>query len=147
MIPTSIILHHSLTADSQTVSWSAIRRYHTKTLGWNDIGYHYGIEKVGDHYEILVGRLMTQIGAHTKQESMNAKSLGICLIGNFDDIEPPGEQFDLSLRLVKSLQFIIGIPTDKVYGHREFASYKTCPGKRFDLDKFRSILHFMPLPV
>ena len=57
MTPQMIILHHSLTADTHTVSWGAIRRYHTKTLGWRDIGYHFGLELARNHVEVLMGRM------------------------------------------------------------------------------------------
>lgn len=138
MKPDRIILHHSLTADSGTVSLDAIRRYHMETLGWADIGYHLGIELVGNHYEILTGRMLTETGAHVAGH--NTGNLGICLVGNFDIAPPPPEQWELALRLVRSLCDVFGITPDLVFGHREFTTAKTCPGKLFDIDKFRGAI-------
>jgi len=138
--PKNIILHHSLTADSKTVSWAAIRSYHMYDLGWTNIGYHFGIELVGQKYEILTGRFITEEGAHCSQDKMNSRSVGICFVGNFDLMEPPIPQWDLGLSLVRSLMNILDVPREKVYGHREFAPYKSCPGKYFDLDLFRRSL-------
>lgn len=135
--PAYIIIHHSLTKDSGTMSWNAIRRYHTKKLGWRDIGYHFGIELVGGHYEILVGRMMTESAAHCKQEGMNSKSIGLMLMGNFDEFAPSKEMWDLSVRFVRSLLDIFHLPIERVVAHRDYASYKSCPGMAFDMDKFR----------
>lgn len=137
MKPEYIILHHSLTADAQTVSWNAIRRYHVQYLGWRDIGYHFGIERVGKRYEILCGRMMNDNGAHCKQFGMNAESVGICFVGNFDNVTPPVEQWKLGIKLVKTLAEVLGIPHENVRGHREFATWKSCPGERFNLELFR----------
>lgn len=158
-VPDKIILHHSLTKDGATVSWSAIRRYHkawayngnivTPEEGrqllnrgqhvkrpWLDIGYHFGIELVGNDYEVLVGRMMTDSGAHTRGK--NQDSLGICFIGNYDLAPPPKEMWDLGIKLVRSLMAVFEISWKEVYGHREFAGYKSCPGEQFDIDKFRA---------
>lgn len=137
MRPSYIVIHHSLTKDSETVSWDAIRKYHRDTLGWRDIGYHYGIELIGDTYEILVGRLMNEIGAHCKEDAMNYKSLGICCIGNFDEMLPPESQWEKCVVLVKSLCDAYRIPVSHVIGHREKATYKSCPGKQWNMDLFR----------
>lgn len=137
MKPTHIILHHSLTADSQTVSWGAIRRFHVIDRGYREIGYHFGIELAGPSYEILSGRMPDETGAHTI--GYNERSLGICLVGNFDADEPPAAQWRTGIKLVRWMVRQYGIPVDNIIGHREAEGVtKSCPGKMFDLDKFRA---------
>lgn len=140
MIPDHIIIHHSLTADGQTVSWQAIRKYHIETNGWQDIGYHFGIELVNDHYEVLLGRMPNADGAHCKEASMNSRSWGICLVGNFDLAEPPAPQFDLLVRLVRGLREVGKIPFENVKRHTDYASYKSCPGTLFPWDRFKKLI-------
>ena len=136
-----IILHHSMTADSGTVSWGAIRRYHTQDMGWSDIGYHFGVEEVGGHYEALIGRMPDEAGAHCTHHGMNRKSVGICCVGNFDVIEPPHEQLMSCLRLVQYLMAVYGIDVENVLGHREVAlDGRSCPGRLFDMGMFRGLL-------
>uniref|UniRef100_A0A6M3LRI4 Putative N-acetylmuramoyl-L-alanine amidase n=1 Tax=viral metagenome TaxID=1070528 RepID=A0A6M3LRI4_9ZZZZ len=133
MTPKRIILHHSLTADSATVSWGAIRKYHMETLGWKNIGYHAGLELVNDHYEILLGRMLNKVGAHTAGH--NHDSIGICFIGNFDKSEPPPEQWNLGIKFVASLCELFKISPDQIFGHQDFAP-KSCPGKKFNIYGF-----------
>jgi N-acetylmuramoyl-L-alanine amidase len=140
MIPTNIILHHSATEDSGTVSWSAIRRYHTHELGWTAIGYHFGIELVNDRYEVLMGRMMNVAGAHCKQENMNNKSVGICFVGNFDLKPPEDSLLMVGKNLIRSLMEILRIPKQNIYRHTDFAKYKTCPGTKFPFNEFINAL-------
>ena len=126
-----IIIHHSLTKDTETVSWGAIRRYHTQELRWLDIGYHWGIERVGSQYEILKGRSMNWRGAHTL--GRNSRAIGVCCVGNYDEVEPP-KQLLLKLKhLVAWLGEIYDIPQGHLFGHRDFSA-KTCPGERFEIN-------------
>jgi len=133
MNPTHIIIHHSLTKDGTTVSWNAIRKYHIETNGWKDIGYHSGIELIGDHFEILIGRMFTEVGAHTV--GMNETALGICMIGNFDEAPPPDLQLDLLVKYVRTLMQIFGIPIENVKRHHDYA-LKSCPGTLFPWNAF-----------
>jgi hypothetical protein len=161
MKPDAIVLHHSLTEDTRTVSWAAIRHYHTswKCEGvaiakdavndlinagmpvekpWSDIGYHFGIEDINGRFEILVGRMMNEPGAHCTQQNMNRRSLGICFVGCFDVEPPPAGQWMAGVRLVRSLMAAFEMPVGRIFGHRELAPYKSCPGRAFDLRKFRT---------
>lgn len=150
MKPEYVILHHSATADSGTVSWGAIRRYHVQDHGWKDVGYHAGVELVGDHYEALLGRGWDEEGAHTPEAGMNGRSVGICLVGNFDEAPPLEAQWEKALWLVRWIQRLVGIPAANVIGHREAGlmagkdwtkgEYKTCPGRLFPMAEFRGAL-------
>lgn len=143
MIPKNIIIHHSATKDSGTVSWQAIRRYHVNECAWGEIGYHFGIESIQDqswaepHYEILFGRMPDKDGAHTK--GRNSDSIGVCVVGDFDSNPPPEGQWNAALSLVRWLMGVYGIPKEKVWGHRDWAQ-KTCPGTKWNMDEFREQL-------
>ncbi len=134
---THIMIHHSLTEDGRTVSWQAIRRYHVTEQKWLDIGYHFGIELINDHYEVLVGRDLDRDGAHCV--GMNAKAIGICLVGNFDASPVPAAQWNRAAALVRSLMKELDIPIDNVVPHRDYAP-KSCPGKLFDMASFRRVI-------
>jgi N-acetylmuramoyl-L-alanine amidase len=138
MTPTHIILHHSLTKDGQVVNYNAIWRYHTYIKGWRDIGYQIIIENQRGRVNTLLGRMLNETGAHCI--GLNQKSIGICMIGNFD-IEPPSiNVLSKCRRVCRSLMEIFNIPAERVQGHREYANYKSCPGSLFDLDIFRDNL-------
>lgn len=144
MIPTYIIIHHSLTEDGKTVTWPLIRDYHMLSCGMHDIGYHYGIEKVNNRYEILKGRMDTEIGAHCI--GFNEKSLGICMVGNFDNVRPDEPGLQLLLKLCRALIQVHTIPVEHVIGHWETYPLrnrnieKSCPGILFSMPTFRSLL-------
>ena len=137
MIPKRVIVHHSLTKDSETVSWGAIRRYHTQTNGWRDIGYHYGVELVGDHYEVLAGRPEDVAGAHCAGQNHNA--LGICFIGNYDLEAPAEAMMKRATEVLYPILRRLHITPDMIYGHRDFSG-KACPGRQFPLERFREAM-------
>jgi N-acetylmuramoyl-L-alanine amidase len=137
-----IILHHSFTEDSQTLSWGAIRRYHTDHHGWSDCGYHFGIEDVYGEYEVLVGRPLTRPGAHCKHRRMNTRAIGICFVGNYDERKP---EMDMILtcmnRIILPLCKIYDIPYNHILGHREVLGVKkSCPGDKFDMNVVRELV-------
>lgn len=133
--PWRIVIHHSLTKDSKTVSWDDITRYHTKSLKWNDVGYHFGIELVDNDYQIFTGRPLGTVGAHCKQNGMNRKSIGICFVGNYDKNEVPDTMYDKGANLIAGLCFSTPCNENLIFPHGEFATYKSCPGIRFRMDQ------------
>lgn len=137
---THIIVHHSLTKDGQTISWDDIRKYHKETMGWADIGYHFGIEFIDNDCQILTGRPLNQKGAHCKEEGMNSKAIGFCFIGNFDETVPSTAMLMKASLYIKGLMEAFNIIPANVRGHRDYATYKSCPGRLFRMDEFRDLL-------
>lgn len=148
-----LVIHHSLTKDGVNADWESIRKYHIEVNLWNDIGYHFGIEKVKDDYLIMLGRSIGVHGAHVKDGGFNSKSLGICIVGNWDIEEPPDKQWILSILFVDKLRDFLKskgmiIKRENVIGHREAQQIaglppekrKSCPGTKFNMDQFRSQL-------
>ena len=135
--PKKVVIHHSLTRDSGSVSWSAIHTYHVNTKGWSDIGYHAGIEEVEGRYVCLFGRPDWISGAHTKGE--NGRSLGFCFVGNYDDRRPDDARLRVAARRVLAPWLIrLGLGVDALVPHSQFSN-KTCPGKLFPMDRLREI--------
>ena len=105
-IPTHIIIHHTATPNyhlsEQNTNWSSIVRniwqYHSMSLNWGDVGYHYLIDPNGIVYE---GRYTgvrddgTVInGAHAY--GFNYGSIGISMIGTYSSVQPtPAAQASL----------------------------------------------------
>ena len=155
-----IIIHHTFTSDGITVNWQAIRRYHVEKLHWKDIGYHFGVEWVRKDYEVLVGRPLDMVGAHTK--CLNRDSIGVAIVGNFNDRPPTNKQlYVLINRIIVPLVKIFNIPLEMIQGHREafvavkyegrYPTYclkqnkKSCPGWSFSMANLRNILKNMGL--
>ena len=131
-----LVIHHSLTADSKTVSWAAIRHYHTTEMGFRDIGYHFGVELIGEHYEMLVGRPMLERAAAAYQQGMNRKAIHVCFVGNFDREPPDLGMLRFALPHLTDICEALNIPIDgdHIIGHRKVATYKSCPGKLFNVE-------------
>ena len=127
--PTKICIHHSLTADNGVLSdTAAIRRYHVETNGWDDIGYHYLVERVKIGVKVEIGRPIGFEGAHCPE--INATSIGICLVGNYDLAPPDTEMLDALVKLVRELMVDYNIPVSGIHFHNEYSA-KSCPGKLF----------------
>lgn len=134
--PAGIVVHHSLTEDSDTLSWGAIREYH-KAKSYLDIGYHAGCELVRGHYEVLIGRPETIDGAHTLGK--NDTHLGFCFVGNYDNEEPDIEMLATAARLwLGPVCVRYGLTEQDITPHSDY-SPKTCPGKFFDLNTLRML--------
>ena len=127
---------------------------------WKDIGYHWLIERVAGVIHTIEGRSMEEDGAHCKEGGMNHRAIGICLVGNFNKTDetreppgsgPPDQEMEIALG-----HLIIRLhdegrwtpPTDKsynilnyVHGHREFATYKLCPGSAFDVTGLKEVAY------
>jgi len=97
--------------------------------------YHFIIGHTG---EIFKAQLIEQPAWHCTNYQANLVSIGICFLGNFENIEMPVEQFNAGIELIKSLMKQYDIPLMNILRHRDVVSDIThtsnsteCPGKNF----------------
>ncbi len=86
-------VHHTASGNTYTAAEApavmrAIYAYHTRSLGWSDIGYNFLIDRFGTIYEGRHGGVKRGVvGAQVL--GFNAGSTGISVIGNFAGDAPP----------------------------------------------------------
>lgn len=122
----TVVVHH--TGDGNTQSLAEIERKHMTENGWNNVGYHYIVDRAGKIHE---GTPLGYKGTHVK--AANTGKIGIVLIGDYDhqrwdfsDDDLPAVQFDAAVNLIKSLKTFTG--TQALGGHRDFVPGADCPG-------------------
>lgn len=122
-----IILHHTAAEEKDTAQ---IKRYHLG-IGYRDIGYNYVIEKNG---RIVTGRPLSIPGAHCIASGMNKKSIGIALIGNFENRRPHPVQIASLNCLLRQLHYKHNIKPANILLHKQVKGSSTkCPGRYFEL--------------
>jgi len=97
--------------------------------------YHFIIGHTG---EVFNGQPVEQAGWHCTNYQANLVSVGICFLGNFENIEMPIEQFNAGVKLIKDLMKRYNVPLTNILRHRDIVSDIThrtnsteCPGKNF----------------
>ena len=118
------VIHHTGNPSDDDLSSSQINASH-QAQGWMCIGYHFVVHKNGI---IERGRPLDAVGAHCWHH--NATSIGINLVGNFEQAEPTTVQLDSAMRLIAELshRYKLKPGAGTVFGHRDFNS-TLCPGK------------------
>ncbi len=120
----TIVIHHSGNTDTP----KKIRKLHVEINGWNDIGYHFMVSRDG---KILMGRDLNIEGAHVL--GFNRDSVGICLLGNFDNEFLNDKQKQGLTELLENLTKKFNIDKNNIKFHRDFPNVaKSCPGKNIN---------------
>ncbi|KGM09947.1 N-acetylmuramoyl-L-alanine amidase [Cellulomonas bogoriensis] len=142
------VVHHTAGNNNYTRAQSAsivrgIHNYHAVTLGWNDIGYNYLVDKYGQVFEGRRGTLASNdgvivTGAHAR--SYNQHSLGISAIGNYTSTYAPQVILDrmsevigwhfaragIDVTTASRMPNRTGLP--RIFAHRDVGS-TICPGQ------------------
>ncbi|MDP4007871.1 MAG: SpoIID/LytB domain-containing protein [Candidatus Peregrinibacteria bacterium] len=136
----AIFVHHTASQeDAMEDSYAAMRAiyyYHTVTRGWGDIGYNYLIDEDGRIFEGRYGGDKV-IGAHTA--NFNVGTVGVAMIGNYQENEINGGAVEGLVRLLTSLTEkykldpiailkLRGKNVNVISGHRD-AGKTVCPGE------------------
>jgi LysM repeat protein len=134
-----IVIHHSA---SPNASVKGMDYYHRVERHMeNGLAYHFVIgngHSLKDG-EIAIGHRWTaQLdGGHLASEALNRKSIGICMVGNYDEDKPTRKQMEALHALVEYLLARCHLNTDAVKTHQQINPiYTRCPGRYFPAKNF-----------
>lgn len=125
--PEGLALHHSA---SRHHNFDLIKDYHTRILGWVDIGYHFIITKQG---EVLRGRSI-KLQSCNGDRYVNHHYLSICCLGNFEVEGLKPKQYKRLFDFLTYLNLIFNFSYLNILGHKDVVN-TLCPGKHFPLSK------------
>ncbi|XP_071396249.1 peptidoglycan recognition protein 5 [Centroberyx affinis] len=125
-----VVIHHTAMTNCRalrecTDQMILIQKMHMKERGFDDIGYNFLVGGDGTVYE---GRGWGVIGAHTKGN--NHDSLGVALMGNFNNDTPSTEALSSIKQFLRSgvsLGYLH--PEFILLGHRDLGNTQ-CPGEK-----------------
>ncbi|QIK65574.1 hypothetical protein G7072_03790 [Nocardioides sp. HDW12B] len=137
-------VHHTVNAndysrDQVPSLLRGIYAYHTRSLGWSDIGYNFLVDRFGRIWEGRYGGVARPVvGAHTL--GYNEDSFAMSAIGNFETAQPSDVMLDAYAKLFAWKLGLHGIRGDDgdvvisgdhfkaISGHRDAGS-TACPGR------------------
>jgi hypothetical protein len=152
---THIVLHHSATdatlrsGDPEGAAlWAAIERNHqkhwAKTVAGYICDYHLGIGPTG---VVLAGQPLGMVAFNCGNARLNAVSIAVCFLGNFQIARMPAAQYAAGVQLLCSLSAHYSIPLSRLMLHREVPDERTgipgftaCPGRWFPSVAMRTVL-------
>jgi hypothetical protein len=134
-----VLLHHSATETGSVASIDAVHRQRRDAGGnpWLGIGYHFVI---GNGHGMEDGRIEATFrwdeqlaGAHAGDAEYNSHGIGICLIGNFEEMPPTDAQLEAMSTLLAWLRTGYALPPEGLVRHLDVRS-TACPGRFFPWD-------------
>ena len=128
-----IVIHHSGIEMGTPTGMDA---YHRSNGMTNGLAYHFVIGNGNgmDDGELAIGpRWNKQLdGGHVHSDALNAESIGICLVGNFDQDPPTAKQLAALQALILDLLGRCELSPVAVKTHQQINPIFTrCPGKQF----------------
>ena len=92
---------------------------------WIDIPYHYIVDLNG---RIYAGRDIRYAGDTNTEYDPTGHAL-ICVVGNYEEIEPNTRQLQAVVLLMTMLTEKYGVSSDHMKGHLDYSAMTVCPGK------------------
>jgi hypothetical protein len=125
----TITIHHQgetfLRTDDPVTYLRHLQDWSQTTKHWIDIPYHFLIDPDGTIYE---GRNLQYAGDTNTEYDPDGHAL-ICVLGNFEEVEPNEQQLNAVAMLSAMLCRKFNIAVEGIRSHRDYSRQTVCPGK------------------